>query len=543
LTALADRPTRVLTPRDRSTYRKDTRRKAPPRAEPIVLWTVAFAAYLLLGRRVTLDLHVLPGDAVSRMTHAYYVFWNEPPKLAAIGFVWPPLITLVFLPLVAIKPLATSMWALPLMSSAFGAALLVTLANFLRRAGMPAPARLLLVLLFGVNPMVALYASNGMSEVLGWWCLTLAVIAFVRWYWDELPQQLIVAGVFVALGTLVRYEIVLWGFVLVPVVALTLWRRGRPLVQFEASSLALMAPILYALGVWTFLNWAILGSPFSWLHEETTQTFVWTKGNGPIVGHLTVPRTLHFVLVENLRLFPPVLILAAVTLLLALVLRSVSALALFAALVLNAATTIYLAVSEQATHILELRFNTRAMPIVLVAVGWLYRAFPSRLARALTVAGAAAALAASIPVTWHTMRTFAYQLDERAFASALATGRDQSHSIPGIDPLADARMARYVLRHVHDRNAILTDDAQTYDVIIRTGRPTLFADRIDHGDAFWGELAHLPFGRVQYLLFSTLPNDRLTAIYPRSRRDAKHGLRLAYRTRSALLYRIVGAVR
>lgn len=134
-------------------------------------------------------------------------------------------------------------------------------------------------------------------------------------------------------------------------------------------------------------------------------------------------------------------------------------------------------------------------------------------------------------------------LDERAFASTLATGHDQSHSIPGIDPLADARMARYVLRHVHDPNAILTDDAQTYDVIIRTGRPTLFADRIDHGDAFWGELAHQPFGRVQYLLFSRLPNDRLTAIYPPSRRDAKHGLRLAYRTRSALLYRIVGTVR
>ena len=77
-----------------------------PRAESTALFAAAFACYTLLGWRVTLQLHVIDGDAMSRLTHAYDVFWNSPPKLAALGLVWPPLMSAVFLPFALVKPLA-----------------------------------------------------------------------------------------------------------------------------------------------------------------------------------------------------------------------------------------------------------------------------------------------------------------------------------------------------------------------------------------------------------------------------------------------------
>ena len=61
-------------------------------------------------------------------------------------------------------------------------------------------------------------------------------------------------------------------------------------------------------------------------------------------------------------------------------------------------------------------------------------------------------------------------------------------------------MARYITDHVHQRNAILTDDSQTLEVMLLRGRPDLFLDRIDHGDMAWRRVLDNPFGRVRYFL-------------------------------------------
>ena len=55
-------------------------------------------------------------DGEARLAHAFFALWNQPAKLAAIGTYWPPLETLALLPFAAIRPLATSLVALPLSS-------------------------------------------------------------------------------------------------------------------------------------------------------------------------------------------------------------------------------------------------------------------------------------------------------------------------------------------------------------------------------------------------------------------------------------------
>lgn len=523
--------------------RRRSRAGVASAAESASVWLLAFAAYLLLGFWVTVHLHVAPGDGISRLTHAYYVFWNVPAKLAAIGFVWPPLITVVFLPLVAIKPLATGLWALPIMSAFFGAGLLATLQAALRRSGMTAVERTVLVLLFAANPLVAFYSSNGMSEVVGWWFLTLAVASFVRWYVEAMPRRLIATGIFLALAALTRYELVLWAAVVVVAIGATVWRRSRDLPEFEASAVAVIAPVAYALGAWSFLNWQIVGSAFAWLHSERTQTFETYAASTHPFGHVTLAKAANVVFPENAKLFPLVLAAAVSAVVAGIVWRSVMGIALAAMLLLNAFVTIVLATATDAPHLFELRLNVRPMPLVLLTVGWLYATSRSALVRRGIWLAAAVGLAISIPLTWHTMRTFAFRLDEPQFARALVTGRDQAHRMTGIDPVEDQRMARYVDAHVQGENAILTDDVQTFGVVLATGRPGMFLDRIDLGDAFWLEIAHAPYGHVQYLLLSWLGADRLRQLYPRIYDHGGRGVRLVYATRTAKLYRIVGPLR
>ena len=533
--------------RETTFVKRPQRSLRPSRAaiEPLALFGCAFAAYLVLGWQITLERHAIPEDGISRLAHAFFVFYNAPHKLAAIGFVWPPLETMVFLPLAAIKPLATSLWALPLTTAVFGAALLVALAGWLREAGMPTWRRLALVVLLGINPMIACYASNGMGEVISLWLLTTSIVAYVRWHQERNVRQLIIAGVSLAIGSLVRYEIALWALVLVPAIVFREPRRRGFRVEAEASAITLLAPVVYALGLWSFLNWTIIGHPLSWLRSESTVTFAETSG---AAGHITILDSLREAASVHLRLFPLTFVVAAALVLVAVRRRSSVGAILAAALLLNAAATAALALKTQAPNVFQLRYNMRAIPLVLVGVGWLYTQIKSSRSRLAVWSATAVALAATLPLTWHTMATDPNQFREGPFTRALATGRDQQGTrvVGSNDRIAvtqDEAMAHYVVHHVRGRNRILADDAKSFGIMLRSGNPSLFVDRVDLGDADWFRVAAAPYGRVDYVLFSDQRDDLLNRLYPRAYGGRERGLRLVYSTSTSRLYAIVGELR
>src|SRR5205807_4700355 len=123
---------------------------------------VSALGFGLLGYHMIADNHVIVFDALDRLTRAYLVWHNDPPKLAAIGFLFPPFTSLVYLPLAAIKPLATSLIALSVTTAIFAAGTLVLLNRILARCEMPVLLRMVIVVAVGINPMFALYAGNGM---------------------------------------------------------------------------------------------------------------------------------------------------------------------------------------------------------------------------------------------------------------------------------------------------------------------------------------------------------------------------------------------
>src|SRR4051812_6055128 len=61
--------------------------------------------YLAVGAWLVLVRHLIVGDAAARVGQAWYVIASRDPHLAAVGFVWNPLPSILEIPLVALRGL------------------------------------------------------------------------------------------------------------------------------------------------------------------------------------------------------------------------------------------------------------------------------------------------------------------------------------------------------------------------------------------------------------------------------------------------------
>ncbi len=496
--------------------------------EGSLLFAIAAAVYCGLGIWLLRDKHLIVFDGFARLSHAYFVWWNLPPKLTAIGFVWPPVATLVFLPFAAIKPLATSLIALPVMSAVFGGLLLVVLDRLFQLARMTRLRRYPLIVAFGVNPMVAFYAANGMAEIVYLFFLVAGVYSFLRWYLTRKPGALIVASVCFAVGILSRYEVFIWAAVLAGSVGLTAIRQRVSRAELEGTLLTYLAPIAYGAGLWLFFNWLILGDPLFFLKLQAPgaginnsagvlQPVPATTGLSP--GHLAGE-----LLRLNLQLYPVVALVVVALVLVLYRRRDLMTFSLIVLLVLNAAFTWLLVWRSGAQSYLQLRYNMRAMPLALVGIAWLYLIARPRWKR-LTWAASLVAVVGSIPFTAYAMENYKFQYLERDFMAAIIHDKSLGRPLAGVDA-----MARYITAHDHLQNSILVDDSQTFSVMLRTGRPDLFWDRIDKGDGEWRDALVSPWGRVRYMLIAS--EDLIAQRYPLLYEGRTvRGMSLVYETR------------
>src|SRR6201999_3273068 len=102
-------------------------------------WLIALAfaiAYGVIGYFVVVSGHIVQFGALERLADAYMAWWNAPPKLAAIGLTTAPVGTLAFLAPALIKPLATSLTALPLVTALAGGGTMAMLNTLLARCGL-----------------------------------------------------------------------------------------------------------------------------------------------------------------------------------------------------------------------------------------------------------------------------------------------------------------------------------------------------------------------------------------------------------------------
>ncbi|HEX4191365.1 MAG TPA: hypothetical protein VHZ06_10265 [Marmoricola sp.] len=480
----------------------------------------AFGAvgFTALGNWMVVTLHVVGFDALERYTRALMVWHNNPPKLAAIGLDQPPLTTVALTPLTIFRDPVSSLAVIPVGSAIFAGLLFVALNTVMRRCGFIAPVRYLLILVLACNPLFAFYASSGRSQMLWASLFVAAASAVVAWYSTADIRFLMTAGLVFSVAALADYDSLIWFGLTALVIATVLSRLGAKNEEIEGSVVGFATPVVYVIAVWAVVNLLVLKNPIAWINPHSTGASLGLRAILEATGQLILAAAPLAIAVL------PMLVFRAMTR------RDVLSWWLVGAMVIaivQPGVSAYYGLTDS-----PMAMGSGVLILVATIVGgiWLVRSSGGSqgLAIALVVA-----LAVSIPWTLSQMKTYKYQSVEGNFAHALTSGHSQegvlNHSgqVVGYDP--ELAMADYIKDHVSGSQAILTDNSVTYGVILLTGRPDLFFDRVDRGDGPWLRARNEPPAKVKYLLLTTSPKDLLRKAYPDAARGTDSRLPIAYR--------------
>ncbi|ONI88264.1 hypothetical protein ALI144C_07420 [Actinosynnema sp. ALI-1.44] len=245
--------------------------------------------YLVVGCWLVLEQHSVMGDALSRVANANYVIYSREPKLANIGFVWTPLPSLLYLPLLPLKhlwpPLVEQGLLANIVSAVAMAGSVKVLYGLLGDLHVSRRVRIWLTVAFGLQPLIIWFGANGMTEALLIVFLLLAIRRLVRWTADTNPRHLMAAGGFLALGYLARYEVLASGCAAIAFVVALSWYRspgGRAHRRRVALADALLAggPLAAAFFLWAVASWVIVGHPFEQFSSAYGNSALVQKGGG-----------------------------------------------------------------------------------------------------------------------------------------------------------------------------------------------------------------------------------------------------------------------
>lgn len=255
--------------------RRTARSRRRARVEPALVFLAAAALYLAVAAYLVLAANSLSVDALSRVANGSFVVLGRDPHLAAVGFVWNPLPSLLVIPLLLLHGVWPALlargFAGNIVSALVMAAAVTTVRGILADQGVRRGRRLVVTVGVGLCPMVVYYAANGMSEAYLLLSTLVAVRALGRWYAGRGGPghaALVVAGTALGVGYLARYEAAVAGLGAVAVVAAVSWRRGAGADRQTRAGVAVTdallvgLPVLASVVLWAGVSWVVVGAPF-----------------------------------------------------------------------------------------------------------------------------------------------------------------------------------------------------------------------------------------------------------------------------------------
>ncbi len=505
--------------------------------------------YVAAAWALTYGARSIQGDNFSRIANAFYVLYSRDPHLAAVGFVWNPLPSLLDLPLlVVLRPFGLALLAGPLQSALWSVANVALMARILRQIGVAGWPRPALVAVYALNPFVALYAANGMTEAAFMTAIFLLTSALFSWHATESPGALLMAGLACALAMGIRYEVFALVLIGAMAIALIWWERHwGDWPRLEGQLLAFLAPFLYVLLVWGLANWMFMGSPTFFLDgpsSNAAQTEQFRHPGSelwPLYRHLGP--AISFALARCLLFMPgliPLLVLAAGTL--ALRRRPTAAVVLFAPAAVLLFHVYYLYAGQSFGW---LRYYCYSVPLGLWAAALVVAHGPppsgarsrrrALAHRWITIPLVMATVALSVPTTLVGLVGPAWgraehgvldDLVERATAAGAATRWSDEQA-----------MAAYIDGLRLPRGSVALDTQDGFAIPMYSHAPAQFIVSSDHD--YVGIVAALPLFHGYVLVpRSSLVVSPILSLYPGLRSNTARWARLQRRTGRWLLYRI-----
>lgn len=236
-----------------------------PKWEGRGLGAVVMAVSLFVGYQLVFRYHTVMVDAWTRALAGLYVVLHG-FHLAAIGFVWNPLPSLMSIPFAAARDLWPALmqegFSSNIESAVFAAVGVYYLNKILWRFGFERTPRVLWSLLYAFNPLILLYSGNGMSD--GMMCAaTIACVeGVITYFHEERVMGLVSAGTWLAAGFMLRYESVPIGAALALGLFIAVRKRTGSWSSAQAAAITLVFPAVAAGIIWMILNGMIMHNPF-----------------------------------------------------------------------------------------------------------------------------------------------------------------------------------------------------------------------------------------------------------------------------------------
>jgi len=509
-------------------------------------WLIALffsVVYGAVGYFMLTDGRIVNFDALQQLNNAYMTWWNSPPRLAAIPLDAAPLGSIIFLPLTLIKPLASSLIALPVIS-AIAAGLLMALLNAtMRRCEFPAGVRYAFLVLFGLNPMFVFYAGNGDSTVIGMVFAGAALLSLISWRLSAETRYLALAGLAMGVASMFDYGYFFWALGITLAIMFIGSDRDDSQDRRRSSLIVFLMPVIYALMIWILINAVILGSPFGWITAQSNLVEVNTSGALQAIT-TDFGGTLSDLAGVVLGIAPLGFLTVLLLLFAGILKRSGLAWGLLLLILIAAAVPVGRALIADQADLMDLSVGLPLALLAFAGAAWAYRAEESWRVGVAVVMGIG--LIAALPLGWLAMQDYRYQNQAQAFTQWIEDRDSQEGTASlgrytvGIDP--EVAMASYIngsLPQVEE--SILVDENFSYGPMILTGRPQLFADRADEGEGEWEVKLDDPFGRVSYMLIATSRGgDQLRKRYPDAISGGELGLNPVFRTGRYVLLEVSG---
>ena len=275
----------------------------------IPIFLIFFIAYLGLGIYLVLVKEFQPGDAMARLVKAYLVYFGNEPKLSTIGFIWPPIPTLLLLTVSWVPYLVFSTLGIIIISAIFMTLACVIVNNIAKMCEAPRFWRYILVFLFGTNPMIVLYAINGYSEAIAIMVTLYAVQTLIRFWREDRNHQLIFSAALFGILPLIRYElatltVAAGGMILLISIAKRYKATDDTFRDFiEGRVLAYSAMAIYPIFLWGFANWLIMDNPIFFLTDFRTAPSL-SVSETSVQIYRSLPRSFGYIFFQWFSYFP-----------------------------------------------------------------------------------------------------------------------------------------------------------------------------------------------------------------------------------------------
>ena len=517
-----------------------------PRAnwESGIVFAVFAIIYGVLGYFMLTDGRIVDFSSLAHLNEAYMVFWNDPPRLAAIGLDAATFSSIAYMPLSLVKPLATSLVAMPVLGAITAGLLMASLNSLMRICEINLIFRIVLLILFGLNPMFAFFAANGDPETLGLCLLAIALSSTIAWSVTDQTRHIAGAGLAMGLAVMVDYGYILVGLGFMVAIMIISASKNDDGLKTRSSLLLFLTPVAYALLFWCLMNWVLLGDPFQWVTAQNGVIQVNTTGALQAIT-TDVGGSLGDLFEVTLGVAPLALVAGFLLIIGSFLKKDATGWGLLVVGLCIAAAPVIRAVAADQADLLTISYGLPLAVFAVGAVAWFGKDGWGVVAAVILGVG----LIAAIPLSWNTMRDYRFQNQAEAF-TRWVEHRDSQEGTKslgdytvGIDP--ELSMARFINNKIpQEKRSILVDQNFSYGVMITSGRPQNFLDRVDAGEDDWQATIDNPWGKdgerdVSYMLITTSrEGDQIAKKWPTAVQGGEAGFTPIFRTDRYVLVKV-----